>query len=228
MVRIQRALTEVIGTFLLVFFGVGTAVTDINQVGPLGVALAFGLTLVVLAYAIGPISGCHINPAVTLGIVLTRGISGAEACVYVIAQIVGAILAGGLLRFMVTFGGVVDHTESLGANGWKSPVNTLAAFVVEVMMTALLVVVVLLTAEIGAGPLSGLAIGLALAVDHLVGIPLTGTSANPARSIGSAVWYAPALSQLWLFIVAPLLGGVLAVGIYEALTLRPLLVRKEG
>ena len=218
MERIQRALTEAIGTFLLVFFGVGTAITNINQVGPLGVALAFGLVLVVLAYAIGPISGCHINPAVTLGIVLTGGISGALAGIYIIAQIVGAILAGGLLRFMVTYGGVVDHTGSLGANAWSSPVNTLGAFLIEVMMTALLVVVVLLTAEIGAGPLSGLAIGLALAVDHLVGIPLTGTSANPARSIGSAVWYAPALPQLWLFIVAPLVGGVFAVGLYRAIT----------
>ena len=214
----QRALTEAVGTFLLVFFGVGTAVTDINQVGPLGVALAFGLALVVLAYAIGPISGCHINPAVTLGIVLTGGIGGALAVVYVIAQIVGAVLAGGLLRVMVSYGGFVDQTGSLGANSWSSPVNTLGAFVIEVVMTALLVLVVLLTAEVGAGPLSGLAIGLALAVDHLVGILITGTSANPARSNGSAVWFTEALPQLWLVIVAPLVGGLLAVGIARAVT----------
>lgn len=219
--RGQRALAEAVGTFLLVFFGVGTAVTNINQVGPLGVALAFGLALVVLAYAIGPVSGCHINPAVTLGIALTRAISWAEACAYVIAQVVGGILGVGLLRLMVNYGGVVDRTGTLGANGWTAPVNTLGAFVVEVMMTALLVVVVLLTAEIGAGPLSGLAIGLALAVDHLVGIPITGTSANPARSIGSAVWYWPAFPQLWLFIVAPLVGGVVAVGLYRALVPLP-------
>lgn len=210
---VQRIGAELIGTFILVFFAVGSAVFGLNDVRPFGVAMAFGFLLLALAYTIGPISGCHINPAVTLGILLNKGIGAAEAGVYMVVQCVGATLAGGLLWVMVHYGGVTDNTGALGTNGWGKTVNGLGAFIVEAAMTALLVLVVLLTAEVGAGPVSGLAIGTVLAVDHFVGIPLTGTSVNPARSLGPALFYWPALPQLWLFIVAPMLGALLAVGL---------------
>jgi len=212
--RIQRAGAELLGTFILVFFAVGSAVfgIDVRHIGSVGVALAFGFVLLALAYTIGPVSGCHINPAVTLGVLLTKGIAPIEALIYMLAQCVGAILAGGLLRIMVDSGGVTDNTGGLGTNGWGTTVNTLGAFVFETLGTFLLVLVVLLTAEVGAGPVSGLAIGTVLAVDILTGITLTGTGVNPARSLGPALFYWPALPQLWLFIVAPLLGALLAVG----------------
>lgn len=221
--RVQRAGAEAIGTFILVFFAVGSAVfgIDVRHIGSVGVALAFGFVLLALAYTIGPISGCHINPAVTLGILLHKGIAPIEACIYVLAQGVGAILAGGLLRLMVDSGGVTDDTGGLGTNGWGASVNTFGAFVFETLGTFLLVLVVLLTAEVGAGPASGLAIGLVLGVDILAGITLTGTGVNPARSLGPALFYWPALPQLWLFIVAPLVGAVLAAGVARFLAPRP-------
>lgn len=215
--RARRIGAELIGTFILVFFAVGSAVFGINDIRAFGVACAFGFLLLALAYTIGPISGCHINPAVTLGILLGKGIGAAEAALYVVAQVIGGILGAGLIWIMVHHGGVIDNTGALGTNAWGKTVNTLGAFIVEVAMTALLVLVVLLTAEVGAGPVSGLAIGLTLAVDHFVGVPLTGTSVNPARSIGPALFYWPALPQLWLFIVAPLVGALLAVGLVRFL-----------
>lgn len=215
--RAQRIGAELIGTFILVFFAVGSAVFGINDIRAFGVAMAFGFLLLALAYTIGPISGCHVNPAVTLGILLNKGITAAEAAVYVVVQVIGGILGAGLIWIMVRYGGVTDDTGALGTNAWGTTVNGLGAFVVEVAMTALLVFVVLLTAEVGAGPTSGLAIGTVLAVDHFVGIPLTGTSVNPARSIGPALFHWPALPQLWLFVVAPLVGALLAVGLVRFL-----------
>jgi aquaporin Z len=218
----RRILAEAVGTFVLVFFAVGSAVVGIDQIGPVGVALAFGLVLLALAYAIGPISGCHVNPAVTLGVLLGRGISAAEAGLYVVAQIVGGVVAAGLLKLLVVSGGVTDQTGALGANAWGESVNLFGALVVEIVLTALLVMVVLLVTRVDAAPgFAGLAIGLSLTVIHLVGIPLTGTSVNPARSIGPALFAgSPALSQLWLFIVAPLLGAVLAFGVVRLLASR--------
>jgi aquaporin Z len=215
----ERIAAELVGTFVLVFFGVGSAVFGIDRIGPLGVALAFGLVLLALAYAIGPISGCHVNPAVTLGVLLARGISAREAVSYWIAQVVGAVIAGGLLRLLVSLGGITDRTGSLGTNSWGDTVNVFGALVVEAVLTFLLVFVVLLVTRHDAAPgFAGLAIGLTLAVIHLVGIPLTGTSVNPARSIGPAVFAgAEALGHLWLFIVAPLVGAVLAVALVRAL-----------
>jgi len=202
-----------------VFFAVGSAVFGINKIGALGVALAFGLVLLALAYAIGPISGCHVNPAVTLGVLLSRGIGAAEAGFYVVAQVLGAVVAAGLLKLMVVAGGVTDQTGALGTNSWGESVNLFGAFVVEVVMTALLVLVVLLVTRLDATPgFAGLSIGLVLTVIHLVGIPLTGTSVNPARSIGPAIFDgATALSQLWLFIVAPLIGAGIAFAVQRLL-----------
>jgi aquaporin Z len=213
----HRIAAELIGTFILVFFGVGSAVYGIDQldgVGRLGVALTFGLVLLALAYALGPISGAHVNPAVTLGVLLTKGIRGGEAGAFMAAQLVGGILAGGALRLMVNFGGVHDRTDSLGTNGYGATVDLGGALSIEVAMTALLVLVVLLTTRPDAQPaFAGLAIGLTLAGMVAVGIPLTGASLNPARSLGPAVFYPPALGQVWVFLVAPLIGACVAVGL---------------
>jgi aquaporin Z len=202
---------EAVGTFVLVFFAVGTAVFGLEDIGSLGVAVAFGLVLLALAYAIGPVSGCHVNPAVTLGVWLARRTSAREAGGYVVAQLVGAVVAGALLKAMVSWGAIKDQTGNLGSNSWGTTVNGGGAFVIEVLMTALLVLVVLLVTGRATAPgFAGLAIGLTLTAIHLVGIPLTGTSVNPARSIGPALFAgSTALSQLWLFIVAPLVGGLL-------------------
>lgn len=220
---LRRLFAELIGTFVLVFFAVGSAVVGIDKIGPLGVALAFGFVLLALAYALGPISGCHVNPAVTLGVLLTRGIGAAEAGAYVVAQVVGATVAGALLKLLVVAGGVTDQTGGLGTNSWGETVNLLGALIVEVVLTALLVLVVLLVTRANATPgFAGLAIGLSLTVIHLVGIPLTGTSVNPARSIGPALFAGvDALAHLWLFILAPLVGAVLAVGVLRALAPEP-------
>jgi len=213
-------LAEGVGTFVLVFFAVGSAVFGADRIGAVGVALAFGLVLLALAYALGPISGCHVNPAVTLGVLLRRGITTREAGGYVAAQLVGAIVAGGVLRLLVAVGGIQDQTRVLGTNGWGDTVNGIGAFMVETLLTFLLVAVVLLVTRAEAAPgFAGLAIGLALTVIHLVGIPLTGTSVNPARSIGPALFEGgTAVVQLWLFVLAPLLGAVLAAGVVTALT----------
>lgn len=208
----RKAVAELLGTFVLVFFAVGSAVFGIDQIGALGVALAFGLTLLVLAYALGPVSGCHVNPAVTLGVLLRRAIPLREAVVYWVAQVAGGTLAGALLKLMTSdFGGVKDQTGSLGANAWGERVTGGGAFVFEVLGTFLLVLVVLLVTGRAAAPgFAGLAIGLVLAVIHLVGIPLDGTSVNPARSLGPALFAGrDAIADLWLFIVAPLLGAAL-------------------
>ncbi len=208
-----KAGAEALGTFILVFFAVGSAVFGIKQIGFVGVALAFGLVLLALAYAIGPVSGCHVNPAVTLGVLLRRGITVAEAGYYWVAQVVGAVVAAAVLKLMVSgFGGAKDQTGGLGTNDWGTSISLGGAFVLEIILTFLLVFVVLLVTGRAAAPgFAGLAIGLVLTVIHLVGIPLDGTSVNPARSIGPALFAGgTALSHVWLFIVAPLIGGAIA------------------
>jgi aquaporin Z len=213
----HRIAAELIGTFVLVFFGVGSAIYGIDLVegiGRLGVALTFGLVLLALAYAFGPVSGCHVNPAVTLAVLLTKGIRAGEAVAFMAAQLVGGILGGAALRGMVDFGGVRDHTGGLGTNGYGTTVGLGGALAIEIAMTAVLVLVILLTTRPDGQPaFAGLAIGLTLAAMVAVGIPLTGASLNPARSIGPALFYPPALAQVWVFIVAPLIGACLAVGL---------------
>jgi aquaporin Z len=219
-IRMRRVVAESIGTFVLVFFGVGSAVFGADRIGAVGVALTFGLVLLALAYTLGPVSGCHVNPAVTLGVLLTGGIDRRGAGRYVAAQLLGAVVAGGLLRLLVTVGGITDQTRTLGTNGWGETVNVFGAFAVEVVLTFLLVFVVLMVTRSDAAPgFAGLAIGLVLTAIHLVGIPLTGTSVNPARSIGPALFAGgPPLLQLWLFVVAPLVGAVGAAAVTALVT----------
>jgi aquaporin Z len=218
----RKLAAEFFGTFILVFVAVGSAVFGFNLLGPVGVALAFGFTLAALAYAIGPTSGCHVNPAVTFGMLLTRRISPFTAVAYWVAQFIGAILAAGLLKFIVSQH-VVDQTGALGSNTFANPaagkpITTWGAFVAEAMFTGIFVLVILLvTAPKVAIPLAGFTIGLALGVAHLADIPLTGAGLNPARSFGPALW-APtsshAMGHVWLFLLAPMVGAVLAAIVF--------------
>ena len=222
---LRRAAAECVGTFVLVFGGVGTAVIAGPRVGNLGVAFAFGLSLLAMAYAVGPVSGCHINPAVTVGLLATRQVGLGEAARYWAAQVIGAIAAAGLLLAIVTArkAGYDADVEGLGANGYgaHSPEGYPwgAAFTAEVVLTAFLVFTVLAaTDRLAAVAFAGIPIGLVLTLIHLVGIPITNLSVNPARSIGPAIFVGGwALEQLWLFIVAPVAGAVLAAGVHRLL-----------
>jgi aquaporin Z len=219
----RKVVAEAFGTLSLVFFAVGSAVFGIDAIGAVGVALAFGFVLVALAYAIGPVSGCHVNPAVTLGVLIRGGITVTEAISYWLAQVFGAVLGAALLRLMVSdFGGATDRTGGLGTNTWGRTISAGGAFVLEVVLTFLLVLVVLLVTSRAAAPgFAGLAIGLVLTVIHLVGIPLDGTSVNPARSLGPALLSGgEPLAHLWLFILAPLVGGALAALVAPSLETR--------
>jgi aquaporin Z len=225
----RRVFAEFLGTALLVFFAVGTATLSFGfkfagastSAGIVTTAFAFGLVLLALAYTLGPISGCHVNPAVTMGFALTRRMTIADAVAYWIAQFAGGIV-GAILLWAVFEGAPKYSTKSvgLGADGWgKSSmigINLGGAFAAEIVLTFLFVFVVLgATSRIATPGATGLAIGLALTVVHLVGIPITGTSVNPARSLGPAlVVRGDALDQVWLFIVAPLVGAAIAAGVY--------------
>jgi aquaporin Z len=207
-----RPITEFAGTFILVFFGVGSAVFGLNTGGVVGVALAFGLVLLALAYAIGPVTGCHVNPAVTLGVLLRGGIDLREAVEYWVAQFLGGIAAAAVLKLFTSgFGNVKDQTGALGANDWDGRISVQGDFLFEVILTMLLVlVVILVTGRTAAPGFAGLAIGVTLTVIHLVGIPIDGTSVNPARSLGPALFAGgTALAHVWLYLIAPLVGGVL-------------------
>lgn len=218
----QRAFVcEFLGTLVLVFFAVGAAVLSGEYIGTLGIALAFGLVLLAIAYAVGPISGSHVNPAVTLGMLVARRITVRTAVEYWIAQILGAIAGAALLLLVAEqVPGLRTH-GAFGTNGYgyRSAVgiNIFGAFVAELIMTFLLVFVVLaVTRRIAVVGFDGLPIGMALVVVHLIGIPLTGTGVNPARSLAPALFAgSPALAQVWLFLVAPLVGGVLAALVHE-------------
>lgn len=209
----REAIAEFLGTFILVFFAVGSAVFGIDTIGFVGVAFAFGFVLLALAYSLGPTSGCHVNPAVTLGVLLRKGITPQRAAVYWVAQFLGGLAGAALLKLLTSdFGDVKDQTPGLGSNDWGTSISGGGAFLLEVVLTFLLVFVVLLVTGMAAEPgFAGLAIGLVLTVIHLVGIPLDGTSVNPARSFGPAVFNGGTpLEHVWLFIVAPLIGGALA------------------
>ncbi|GAA5266338.1 aquaporin Z [Acidiphilium sp. MT5] len=227
-------IAEMVGTFVLVLGGVGSAVLAGNHIGFLGVALAFGLSLLVMVYTIGPISGCHINPAVTFGLFLVGKFPAAKIPGYWAAQIIGAIMASALL-FLIASG--QPHfsavTSGFGSNGYgaRSPghFSMAAALLTEIVMTAFLVLTVLGSTDVRAPVgFAGLAIGLVLTVIHLVSIPVDNTSVNPARSIGPALFAgAGAIDQLWLFIVAPLVGAALAAGIYAVIRVNePLITTK--
>jgi aquaporin Z len=221
----KKYLAELVGTFVLVFGGVGSAVLAGTHIGFSGVAFAFGLSLLAMVYTIGPISGCHINPAVTLGILLARKIGAKDALAYVIAQIIGAVIASALIVVIAKGapGGYDLSVGGLGANGYglHSPggYSLAASFLAEVVLTMFLVLTVLGSTDVKAPVgFAGLAIGLVLTLIHLVGIPITNTSVNPARSIGPAVFVGGwAIQQLWLFIVAPLVGAVVAAVVYATI-----------
>lgn len=208
---------ELIGTMVLMMAGPGSAVLAADRIGVAGVSVAFGLALMVMDYVIGPISGCHINPAVTAGLWLARRIKGADAVQYVVAQLVGAFLGGLAIWLIAKSDDTFDATNNFAANGWDrfSPGGhgIWGAIVVEVLFTAVLVFAVLATGHArfpaGLGPI---AVGGALALIHLVTIPVDNTSVNPARSFGAAVFAgSDALGQLWLFLVFPLVGAVLGL-----------------
>ncbi|SBT52615.1 MIP/aquaporin family protein [Micromonospora auratinigra] len=220
---IRRYAAEFLGALLLVFFGVGSSVAARVEGGVVVVALAFGFVMLALVYTIGPLSGSHVNPAVTLGVLLSGKISVVGAVAYWIAQFAGATVAAFLLWILTRWGDVVDQTGVLGTNGYGKHINLLGTAVLEIVLTFLFVLVVLVvTSWAEHSRFAGLAIGLALAAAHLVGITLDGTSVNPARSFGPALFEGgSALRQLWAFIVFPLVGGALAA------LVAPLLVPRD-
>ena len=213
----KKYLAELVGTFVLTFLGCGTAVAlgcGSDTASIVGTALAFGLAVVAMAYTIGGISGCHINPAITLGCFLTGRMSSKDCGMYMVFQVIGAILAAALLSLVVnTAEPSAVITTDTGANS--------CAFGVTNVLTCIFVLVVLGATSKTNGAtnnFAGLAIGLSLVLIHLVGIHFTGTSVNPARSIGPALFAGgEALSQVWVFIVGPLVGGALAAGIWKGI-----------
>lgn len=218
----QRYLAELLGTAILVFIGCGSAVIAGQQVGYLGIAFAFGLTVLAMVYAIGGISGCHINPAITLAMLTAGKIKAREAGFYIVAQCIGAIVGAGVL-FLVARGnaGYSITANGLGQNGFGaySPAgySLLAAFLAEVVLTFIFLLVIFgSTGKDAPKGFAGLSIGLTLVLIHIVGIPVTGTSVNPARSLGPAVFVGgAALSQLWVFILAPVIGALLAAVLWR-------------
>lgn len=219
----NKALAEVIGTFTLVFIGCGAAVIAGEHIGFTGISFAFGLGLIAMAYGIGPISGCHINPAVSLGVLVAGRMSVAEFITYVISQVIGAVIAAGALYLLVSGKAGDGGVTSLGQNGWGEGYldgySQQAAIIFELIATFLFVLMILGSTAAGApAAVAGLAIGLALVAIHLIGIPITGTSVNPARSFGPALLVGgQAMAQLWVFIVMPLIGGLVAGIVHRVL-----------
>ncbi|MEG2117403.1 MAG: aquaporin, partial [Clostridia bacterium] len=218
----KKALAEFIGTFVLVFFACGTAiVTGANVVAT---ALSFGLVIVAMAYSIGNVSGCHINPAVSIGMLVSGKMTVKEFLVYIAAQFLGAIVGAGVLYGLLTLAGSDFGMKIAGSQVWatNAMVGTgfggiVASLGIEIVLTFVFVFAILgVTSKTENGTVAGIVIGLTLTLVHLIGINLTGTSVNPARSFGPALMSlvfgngAAALSQVWIFIVAPLVGGALA------------------
>ena len=230
----SKFVAEMLGTMVLVLMGCGSAVIagadGTTGVGLTGIALAFGLSVVAMAYAIGHISGCHINPAISIGMVVAGRMKIGEAGLYIVAQIIGAILGAGILYLIVSnnLTGYEMKEWALGSNGWGegylAGYNTTAAFVAEAVFTFIFLLVIFgsTSSKNINGGFAGLAIGLSLVLIHLVGIKVTGVSVKPARSIGPAIFAGgKALSQIWLFIVAPIVGAALAAIVYNALIEKP-------
>jgi aquaporin Z len=213
---------EFIGTMVLVLMGCGSAVIAGQAIGFAGIAAAFGLSVLVMVYAIGSISGCHINPAITIAMLVAKKINGKDAVFYIIAQCLGAIAGAGVLWAIASgFPGYTLASNGLGQNGFgaHSPAgySMLSSFIAEVVLTAIFLFVIFgATSKNAPKGFAGVAIGLSLMLIHLVSIPITGTSVNPARSLGPAVFVGGAsLSQLWLFIVAPIIGGIIAALVWK-------------
>ena len=225
-VFMKKYLAEMVGTMVLVLMGCGTAVSlgctsndPVLAATVVGTALAFGLAVVAMAYTIGGISGCHINPAITLGCLLSGRMNGKDAAMYMIFQTIGAILGAAVLALCTSTSG--DVIVGTGANACQPGVSLVGGLIAEIVFTAIFVLVVLGTTDEkkGAGNFAGLAIGLSLVLVHLVCIRYTGTSVNPARSIGPALFEGgPALEQLWIFIVGPFIGAAISAGIWKVLS----------
>lgn len=221
----RKYVAECIGTFVLTFVSCGAAAVSggvDGVLGILGIAVAFGLSIVAMAYSIGNISGCHINPAVSLAMLVSKRMSGKDFVGYVIAQVIGAVIAAGLLKVV---GSMCDPViTGLGTNGYGDAsyvgLNMAGALIVEIVLTCIFVIAILgVTSKESFAGVAGLVIGLTLTFVHIIGIPLTGTSVNPARSFGPAIFAGgEALSQLWVFIVGPLAGALIAAGIWMYLS----------
>lgn len=216
----KKYLAEMVGTMVLTLLGCGAAVSlncGVDAASVVGTAIAFGLAVVAMAYTIGGVSGCHINPAITLGCLLTKRIECKDAVMYMIFQVIGSIIGAAILFALTSSdlalaGGTTTGANSCGDHG------VLVGFIAETVLTAIFVLVVLGSTDPkkGAGSFAGLAIGLSLILIHLVGIHYTGTSVNPARSIGPALFeQGQALTDLWVFIAAPFLGAAIAAGIWK-------------
>jgi aquaporin Z len=219
---VKKFSAELVGTMVLVLFGCGAAVLGPAPFDQLAVSLAFGFAIVAMAYGIGPVSGCHVNPAVSLAAFIAGRMSAKDMLIYWVAQFLGALIGAFLLSLIAKTG-----TAHLGQNGWGpgylGEYSMTAALIFEVVMTAVFVVVILgVSGDKGHGPFAGVAIGITLAVIHIVGIQVTGVSVNPARSFGPAVLAGgQALGQLWLFIVAPAVGAVLGALLFRLKVLDP-------
>jgi aquaporin Z len=220
----QKYLAEFVGTFVLVFMGCGSAVLAGKYIGFVGISLAFGLSVLVMVYAIGGISGCHINPAISISMLASGKMKAKDAAIYVVVQCLGAVVAATVLYAVAL--GKPDYSlavNGLGQNGYgaASPggFSMLSGFIAEVVLTFIFLLVIYgSTSKAVPKGFAGIPIGLSLVLIHLVGIPITGTSVNPARSLGPAVLVGGiALSQLWLFWVAPIIGGLLAAALWRFL-----------
>ena len=219
----KKITAEFIGTFTLVLFGCGAAVVAGKVVGVLGIAFAFGFALIAMAYGIGPISGCHINPAVSLGAFVAGRMGGRDLVGYIVGQILGGIAGAAVLAVIASGiqGGYDLAASGLGQNGWGpgylGEYSVQSALVFEFVATLLFVIVILGSTQAGApGQMAGLAIGISLVVIHIVGIRITGVSVNPARSLGPALIVGgKALCQVWLFLVVPSLAGILAGALFR-------------
>ena len=217
----KKYLCECIGTAVLVLLGCGSAAIAGGALGTLGIALAFGLSIVAMAYVIGNVSGCHINPAVSLAMLINKKLTLKEFCFYVLAQVVGAFIGIGLLVLIMSCSGLDYAVQGLGANGFDEAssvgLNMIGAIIVEVILTFVFIYTILgVTSDSSKSSVAGIVIGLTLAFVHIMGIPLTGTSVNPARSFAPALFIGgEALKQVWVFIVAPFIGSALAAVTYK-------------
>jgi len=219
----KKYVAEAVGTGVLVFMGCGSAVFLGCAVtgGHLAVAFAFGLSIVAMTYAIGNVSGCHINPAISLAAFLNKRLNGADFCGYVVSQLIGGFVGAAFLKFVSGTAGI-DLTGSLGSNFVAGAGGVNGAFILEVILTFIFILTILsVTADSTKNGVAGIVTGLTLTFVHIVGIPLTGASVNPARSIGPALLTGgDALADLWVFILAPLTGAILAVLFYKVLRMK--------
>ncbi|EEM15204.1 MULTISPECIES: aquaporin [Bacillus] len=208
---LKKGIAEFIGTFVLVLFGTGTAVLGggIEGIGTLGIAMAFGLSIVAMAYSIGTISGCHVNPAVSIAMFVNKRMNAMELSYYLLAQVLGGLLGTATLVTILKSSNM--SLDNLGQNAFGN-LGLSGSFLVEFVLTfVFILVIIVVTGKKGNAQLAGLVIGFTLVLVHLLGIPLTGTSVNPARSLAPALFAGgEAVSQLWVFIVAPILGGIVA------------------